>query len=82
LGVAASRQVFLGYTGHVANAAATAESDPYLPFRGWFQRASDYTKAHDPDVENIAQGIAGLVDGRPRLKSKGHVSLSYLWGTK
>jgi spore germination protein YaaH len=38
------------------------------------------TKAHNPDVENVVHGAAGIVDGLSQLKSKDRVSLSYFQG--
>jgi hypothetical protein len=38
------------------------------------------TKAHNPDVENVVHGSAGIMDGLALLKSKDRVSLSYLQG--
>lgn len=38
------------------------------------------TKAHNPDVETIIHGAAGIVDGLSHLKSKDRPSLAYFQG--
>jgi hypothetical protein len=38
------------------------------------------TKAHNPDVETIIHGAAGIVDGLSQLKSKDRTSLGYFQG--
>ncbi|HEY6256258.1 MAG TPA: glycosyl hydrolase family 18 protein [Xanthobacteraceae bacterium] len=38
------------------------------------------TKAHNPDVENVVHGAAGIADALSQLKSKDRASLSYFQG--
>jgi hypothetical protein len=38
------------------------------------------TKAHNPDVENVVLGTAGIMDGLSQLKSKDRASLSFFQG--
>jgi hypothetical protein len=38
------------------------------------------TKAHNPDVENVAHGASGILDGLSVIKSKDRVSFSYFQG--